>query len=332
MYRSALVWLTLCSPLLWILPLPLWIVSVILPLLVAAVLLAFFSLSPAPKRFADEFRNIVIAHRGGQPTGLNSSDPHGDLPPSFPENSLPAFRWACSDACGGADAIELDVWLSRDGVAMVNHDPKLFRHFEADGEISKYTAEEIKQIKFLREPILPVKLDPQMQKYERAERGAHRTAIHPDYVRTERMPTLEEVLTMVRLEFPSKKIMIEVKERLRVQDMAKEIVRLFKAQAQWMYSHAFVAAFNPWLLYSLRKLDGEIVTSFLFINDLTKNLLKNAEDMKYRVSPWIRWNLPLRWIIGQGYTHAALAAAALRPYCFASYSSMISSELQNAFQ
>lgn len=297
MYRAALVWLALCSPLLWILPFSFWIVSAALPLIVLAVLVAFFSLPAAPARFANEFRNIVIAHRGGQPTGLNSSDPQGDLPPSFPENSIPAFRWACSDACGGADAIELDVWLSRDGVAMVNHDPKLFRHFESDAEIANLTCAQIKQIKFLREPVLPAQLDPRTQKYERAERATHRECIHPDYIRTERMPTLEEVLTLVRTEFPTKKIMIEVKERLRVQQMAQELSRLFQSQKEWMYTHAFVAAFNPWMLYSLRRIDSEIVTSFLFINDLTRNLLKNAADMRYPVPGWIAHNLPLRWII-----------------------------------
>ena len=55
-------------------------------------------------------RPMVIAHRGFS-TG-------------HPENSLEAFEAAIA---AGADAIETDVRLSRDGVAMCSHDPDLKR-------------------------------------------------------------------------------------------------------------------------------------------------------------------------------------------------------------
>ncbi|MFN2603889.1 MAG: glycerophosphodiester phosphodiesterase [Gemmatimonadaceae bacterium] len=49
---------------------------------------------------------------------------HRGLRDSYPENSIPAFI-AAVDA--GADAIELDVHATRDGVVVVHHDPHLSR-------------------------------------------------------------------------------------------------------------------------------------------------------------------------------------------------------------
>jgi len=67
----------------------------------------------------------VIGHRGYGPTHVHEvtrSDQAGDIPP---ENSLAAFRRALSL---GADGLEFDVFLSRDGVPMVIHDRHLIRH------------------------------------------------------------------------------------------------------------------------------------------------------------------------------------------------------------
>lgn len=63
--------------------------------------------SDAPARFS---RHLVerIGHRGA--------------PREFPENTLPAFERAIEL---GADAIELDVHVTADGVPVVHHDPEL---------------------------------------------------------------------------------------------------------------------------------------------------------------------------------------------------------------
>lgn len=177
MYRSALVWLAICAPLA--------LLSCWLALLVAAAVpialffaLQHYTLRQAPKELAAPFRNIVIAHRGGQPLPAAEAGADGDSDPSaLPENTLAAFRWASSAACNGADAIELDVWLSADGVPMVNHDPNVFRHYDGEGLISSLTCAQLKKLKLLPKPLLPVK-----------NNEVHR-AIHPDYLRTECMPT-----------------------------------------------------------------------------------------------------------------------------------------------
>jgi glycerophosphoryl diester phosphodiesterase len=71
-------------------------------------------------------RPLVFAHRGG-----------GAL---APENTLAAFDNAVAL---GADGLELDVHLSRDGVVMVQHDPTLDRTTDLKGPIAGRTAAEL---------------------------------------------------------------------------------------------------------------------------------------------------------------------------------------------
>lgn len=58
-----------------------------------------------------------------------------------PENTLPAFELACS---AGADGIELDVQLSKDGVPVVIHDEQIDRVSNGSGYVCDYTLEELK--------------------------------------------------------------------------------------------------------------------------------------------------------------------------------------------
>src|SRR5580765_2802827 len=61
-------------------------------------------------------RPLVFAHRGGSRLA--------------PENTIAAFDRGMA---AGADGLELDVRLSRDGVAVVHHDPLLDRTTRATG-------------------------------------------------------------------------------------------------------------------------------------------------------------------------------------------------------
>jgi glycerophosphoryl diester phosphodiesterase len=81
---------------------------------------------------------------------------------------MAAFRRAVEV---GADAIELDVRLSRDGVPMVIHDPTLDRTTRASGTVASRTADELARVKVgstigvprleevLREIALPILLE-----------------------------------------------------------------------------------------------------------------------------------------------------------------------------
>ncbi|MBO4548754.1 MAG: hypothetical protein J5758_06010 [Abditibacteriota bacterium] len=72
---------------------------------------------------------IIIAHRG------NSS--------VFPENTLEAYKSAIEM---GADYIETDIWLSKDGVPVMLHDGNLKRTGGVDKNVADMTFDEIRRI------------------------------------------------------------------------------------------------------------------------------------------------------------------------------------------
>ena len=69
---------------------------------------------------------LIIAHRGNRDVA--------------PENTLPAFASAIA---AGVDYIEMDVVLSKDGVAMVIHDETLQGTTNGNGKVSQLTAHQI---------------------------------------------------------------------------------------------------------------------------------------------------------------------------------------------
>ena len=71
---------------------------------------------------------LILGHRGSSATA--------------PENTLAAFSQAIRD---GADGIEFDVRLSRDGAPVVIHDATLKRTGRIDGRVSELTAAELQQ-------------------------------------------------------------------------------------------------------------------------------------------------------------------------------------------
>ena len=73
---------------------------------------------------------IIIAHRA-----INFIDP---------ENSLPAFEWAMKRGY----SIELDIYLTKDGIPVVSHDKSLDRLFDGKGIITEMTLLELKKQSF----------------------------------------------------------------------------------------------------------------------------------------------------------------------------------------
>jgi glycerophosphoryl diester phosphodiesterase len=80
-------------------------------------------------RFVDASRPLVFAHRGG--SGL------------APENTVAAFDRGLSL---GADGLELDVHLSRDGQVVVHHDAHLERTTNGSGPIAARSMEELARV------------------------------------------------------------------------------------------------------------------------------------------------------------------------------------------
>lgn len=85
-----------------------------------------------------------------------------------PENTLEAFQLAAEQ---GADAVELDVHLTRDGALLVAHDEKIDRVSDGTGLIAEQTLAQLKKFNFNR--------------------------LHPEYENA-KAPTLSEVYELLK--------------------------------------------------------------------------------------------------------------------------------------
>jgi glycerophosphoryl diester phosphodiesterase len=72
---------------------------------------------------------LVVAHRGASARA--------------PENTLAAFEAAVAD---GADVVELDVRLTRDGIPVILHDPDVSATTEGTGFIHELSLDEVKRL------------------------------------------------------------------------------------------------------------------------------------------------------------------------------------------
>lgn len=132
----------------------------------------------------DPAAQLVIGHRGAAAYA--------------PENTLASFRLALAQ---GADALEFDLRRSRDGVAMVFHDPTLERTTDGAGPLAALTASEL----------------------QRLDAGRHFTDLAgttPYRGTGIRLPTFQEVVRA----FPGVPLLIEIKE-VEVQELAAAVLR-----------------------------------------------------------------------------------------------------------
>lgn len=132
----------------------------------------------------------VVGHRGA------SAD--------APENTLPAFELAISQ---GVDAIELDVHVTADDVAVVMHDPTVDRTTSGSGPIAGMTLRQLREL-------------------DAGHRfTADRGATFPYRARDVRVPTVEEVLERIPRDLP---VIIEVKS-VAAQWALRRVMERFKA-------------------------------------------------------------------------------------------------------
>jgi glycerophosphoryl diester phosphodiesterase len=141
---------------------------------------------------------LVYAHRGG--SALR------------PENTILAFDHGLSL---GADGLEFDVHLSRDGVVVVHHDTTLDRTTNGRGPLAALTADELARLDagyFFRLPGGPpspaeAALEGPLSPAESSRATARRPAEHPYRGLAEGVPTLRDVLRR----YPTASMIIELK-------------------------------------------------------------------------------------------------------------------------
>lgn len=153
----------------------------------------------SPPALLDLSARLVIAHRGA------SAD--------APENTLAAFHLAVQQGC---DAFELDVRLSRDGEAVLMHDPTLQRTCGHPGAVAALTLAEL----------------------QAADAGAGYMAPGggtPWRGKGVRVPTLRDVVRA----FPTMPILIE----LKVAEAQEEVARVLAMEQA--LDRCVVASFRP---------------------------------------------------------------------------------------
>ena len=139
----------------------------------------------------DPAARLVIGHRGAAAYA--------------PENTIASFTLALAQ---GADALEFDLRRSRDGVAMVFHDPTLERTTDGAGPLAALTSAEL----------------------QRLDAGHHFTGpggATPFRGTGVRIPTFREVVRA----FPGVPLLIEIKE-VEVQELAAAVLREEDATAR----------------------------------------------------------------------------------------------------
>ena len=173
-------------------------------------------------------RPLRVAHRGG--AGL------------APENTLAAFRQGLAFQ---ADAVELDLHMSRDGALVVAHDPDLKRATGAPGDIHALTLAQLQQ------------------------RNA--AATYKDKtIEPQRIPTLEEVLELAR---GQASVQIEIKVRAdgaRYAGIEAKVV-----EAVWRYEmidDVVVISFDFPTLHDIAALEPRLPTCALFSTSYVSRL------------------------------------------------------------
>ena len=188
---------------------------------------------------------LVFAHRGG--AGL------------APENTMAAFA---NGLAYGADGLELDVRLSKDGVVVVHHDATLDRTTDMSGPVARSTAHELAA----------------------ADAGRHFARLIGQAGRAEQadfgIPTLAAVLSR----FPHARIIVELKENTR--KLAHAVVAAVRhAGAE---DRVCLGSFGGRVLGAARDAAPEIASS------------ASREEVRWALyRSWCRW--PVRGVSYGGY-------------------------------
>lgn len=161
-----------------------------------------------------------------------------------PENTLAAFNHAFKD---GADGIELDVRLSRDGVPVVIHDPTLKRTGGSTRAVADMTVADL----------------------ARADVGSWFNRAHPKLARPEysaqHVPTLEQVFATLKPSRPKDYIVyveLKIDRGEGFRDLAEAVANLISQRG--LINQVVVISFGLAAVTLIKKLNSAIRTGALF--------------------------------------------------------------------
>jgi glycerophosphoryl diester phosphodiesterase len=199
-------------------------------------------------------RPVVVGHRG--------------VPALHQENTLAGFRRAVEL---GVPAVELDVQLTKDDVAVVLHDSHLRRLTGDPRSVHEVTWDELSRLRIERE--LPMGVD------------VHGARTIARYDREERIPLLAEVLSEVAGKVA---INVEIKASLRTlwQTHIARIVARVIANAHAEHS-VILTSFDPRKLTAALEAHPDLATGFCFDDsmlDFANPLLNRMPKLRHRLS------------------------------------------------
>lgn len=177
---------------------------------------------------------LIIAHRGDSA--------------HRPENTLVAFASALE---AGADIVELDVQLTRDGHVAVIHDPTVERTTNGQGRVGELTLRELRGL------------------------SAGYPARFGDSFASERVPTLQEVLAFLK---GRARVLIEIKKESVGDDAAGgiEALTVDDVRRAEMGGDVALISFEPRALQRCRELAPELRRGHLFYRATADELVAGA--------------------------------------------------------
>ncbi|MDK1726489.1 glycerophosphodiester phosphodiesterase [Dellaglioa algida] len=187
----------------------------------------------------------IFAHRGSKGTR--------------PENTLISFQ-AAIDA--GADGIETDVQLSKDGKLIIMHDEKIDRTTNLTGRVTDLTLAELKK----------------------ADAGVK----FSDEYRGEQIPTLEEVIELLKRNNFKGTFNLELKtnhiEYQGIEELVNEQMRHLPADIHLLYS-----SFNPNSIRRMQKINPEAEFASLFQFKIKESRLLAKNHLITSLHPDVTW-------------------------------------------
>ena len=190
----------------------------------------------------DQEKTKVWAHRGASGYA--------------PENTLDAFRKAVEM---GADGIELDVQMTKDGELVVIHDETIDRVSNGKGWVKDYTYEELKKFNFNK--------------------------THLEYTKEE-IPTLEQVYLLIK---PTNlTINVEIKTGIVFYPGIEERV-LELTERLGMKERVIYSSFNHYTIRKIKELDPQAKTGMLYEDGIIdavdyaceKYHVRNGKELEY---------------------------------------------------
>jgi len=177
---------------------------------------SYFTWRPRTLVYLYDNRRLLLGHRGAAAEA--------------PANTVASFRRAMEV---GADGVELDVHLTRDGQVVVIHDETVTSVTGAPGRIREMTLAEI----------------------QRLDAGSY---FGPEFAGA-RIPTLDEALDAVG---PQAVVNIEIKgTSVASEGLEREVARIVRAHG--MGGRVIISSFNPFRLWRMRSLDPDLPRGML---------------------------------------------------------------------